>query len=191
MPPDPGAPGCVNAARPGRTRLCIGLSTTRSQPSEPLHFASASALCPAGWTADSDGERRADRRALMDEELSSTQWRTLQLTPLWVFSAIVGRQRDFDPLELAAFWRAVDEAAAGADGLAKAVPESLSANFAVLLKDFETEQRSVVTGLWDVVIILNGLDREVSRPLVATVLEIGERLCRARGSFGRVISRED
>jgi hypothetical protein len=42
-----------------------------------------------------------------------------------------------------------------------------------------------------VVIILNGLDREVSRPLVATVLEIGERLCRARGSFGRVISRED
>jgi len=127
----------------------------------------------------------------MDEELSPTQWRTLQLTPLWVFSAIVGRQRDFDPLELAAFWRAVDEAAAGADGLAKAVPESLSANFAVLLKDFETEQRSVVTGLWDVVIILNGLDREVSRPLVATVLEIGERLCRARGSFGRVISRED
>jgi len=127
----------------------------------------------------------------MDEELSPTQWRTLQLTPLWVFSAIVGRQRDFDPLELAAFWRAVDEAAAGADGLAKAVPESLSANFAVLLKDFETEQRSVVTGLWDVVIILNGLDREVSRPFVATVLEIGERLCRARGSFGRVISRED
>ena len=60
-----------------------------------------------------------------------------------------------------------------------------------MLKDFEDEQRSVVTGLWDVVRILNGLDREVGRPFVATVLEIGERFCRARGSFGRVISRED
>jgi hypothetical protein len=128
---------------------------------------------------------------VVDQELSPAHWRTLQLTPLWLLSAVVGRQRDFEPLELAAFWRAVDDAAAGADGLAHAVPTALSSNFSSMLKDFEDEQRSVVTGLWDVVRILNGLDREVGRPFVATVLEIGERFCRARGSFGRVISRED
>lgn len=127
----------------------------------------------------------------MDEELTPAQSRTLQLAPLWVLSAIVGRQREFHPLELAAFWRAVDDAAAGAVGLASAVPTALSSNFSQLLKEFEDEQRSVVTGLWDVVGILTRLDREVSRPFVATVLEIGERFCRARGSFGQVISRED
>ena len=128
---------------------------------------------------------------MVDDELSPAHWRTLQLTPLWVLSAILGRQRDFHPLELAAFWRAVDEAAAGADGLASAVPTALSSNFSQLLKDFESEQRSVVTGLWDVVGILTGLNREVGPPFVATVLEIGERFCRARGSFGQVISRDD
>ena len=128
---------------------------------------------------------------MVNEKLSQAQWRTLQLTPLWVFSAIVGRQRNFEPLELSAFWRAIDEAAAGADGLANAVPAALSSDFSAFLKGFEEEPRSVVTGLWDVVTILNSLDREVGPPFVATVLEIGERFCRARGSFGRVISRED
>ena len=85
----------------------------------------------------------------------------------------------------------MDSAAAGAEGLANAVPLSLSNNFSALLKGFEQEERSVVTGLWDVVGILSRLDLLVARPFVAMLLEIGESFSRARGSFGQVISRED
>jgi hypothetical protein len=127
----------------------------------------------------------------MEPELGSQDWRTLELSPLWVLCAVTGRQSGFHPLELAAFWRSVDNAAAGAQGLANAVPVSLSSNFSSLLKGFEQEQRSVVTGLWDVVGILSRLDMLVAKPFVAMLLEIGESFSRARGSFGQVISRED
>jgi len=128
---------------------------------------------------------------LMEPELGSRDWRTLELAPLWVLCAVTGRQSGFHPLELAAFWRSVDSAAAGAVGLANAVPVSLSDNFSALLKGFEQEERSVVTGLWDVVGILTRLDALVAKPFVAMLLEIGENFSRARGSFGQVISRED
>ena len=75
--------------------------------------------------------------------------------------------------------------------MANAVPVSLSSNFSSLLKGFEQEQRSIVTGLWDVMGILTRLDVLVAKPFVAMLLEIGESFCRARGSFGQVISRED
>ena len=128
---------------------------------------------------------------LMEDEFGSRDWRTLLLSPLWVLCAVTGRQSGFHPLELAAFWRSVDNAAAGADGLAHAVPVSLSNEFSATLKDFEQEERSVVTGLWDVVTILSRLDVLVAKPFVAMLLEIGESFSRARGSFGQVISRED
>lgn len=123
--------------------------------------------------------------------LTPAQWRTLQLAPLWVLSAIVGRQRNFEPLELSAFWRSVDGAAAGCGGLSAMAPEALSTGFAQFLVEFQDEPRSVVTGLWDVVAILNRLDPLVSEPFTAMLLSIGERFCRARGSFGQLISKDD
>ncbi len=49
----------------------------------------------------------------------------------------------------------------------------------------------MVTGLWDVTSILSTQDPLVALPFVAALLEVGERLSRARGSFGQLISRED
>ena len=133
----------------------------------------------------------ADEDLAPSHGLTGQQWRTLQLAPLWMFSAILGRQSHFEPLELSAFWRSVDKAAAGGSGLSGAVPESLSRDFAQFLLDFADEPRSVVTGLWDVVAILDRLDPLVSGPFLQTLMEICERFCRARGSFGQVISRDD
>jgi len=127
----------------------------------------------------------------VEQQFTAADWRTLRTAPLWVLSAIVGRQSRFNPLELAAFWRSVDSAAAGADGLANAVLVSFSDNFSGLLEDYEQDERSVVSGLWDVVAILRRLDILVSVTFTATLLEVGERVGRARGSFGQVISRED
>jgi len=127
----------------------------------------------------------------MDHELTPQDWRTLQTAPLWVLSAILGRQNRFDPLELAAFWRALDDTAAGSAGLANAVLVALSADFSARLREHEQEERSVVTGLWDVTAILSRLDSLVAAPFATALLEVGEQLSRARGAFGKVISRED
>ena len=125
----------------------------------------------------------------MDHELTPQDLRTLQTAPLWVLSAILGRQNRFDPQELAAFWRALDDTAAGSAGLANAVLVALSADFSARLH--EHEERSVVTGLWDVTAILSRLDSLVAAPFATALLEVGEQLSRARGAFGKVISRED
>ncbi len=127
----------------------------------------------------------------MERDLTAQQWRALQTAPLWVLSAIAGRQREFEPLELAAFWRAVDDTAAGAEGLAHTALTALSADLAARLRDHEGEERSVVTGCFHVTAILGRLDPAVSGPYITAVLEVGERLARARGAYGRVISRED
>lgn len=132
-----------------------------------------------------------DEDLALPDGLTGSHWHTLQLAPLWMFSAILGRQSNFEPLELSAFWRSVDMAAAGGSGLSRAVPASLSRDFERFIDEFAGESRSVVTGLWDVVAILDRLDPLVSRPFLQTVMEIAERFCRARGSFGQVISRDD
>ncbi|MET0866095.1 MAG: hypothetical protein ABWZ98_17315 [Nakamurella sp.] len=127
----------------------------------------------------------------MDGDLTQQDWQTLQTAPLWVLTAVVGRQSKFDPLELAAFWRVVDATAAGSDGLAKSVLEALSSNFSAQLALYERNEQSVVAGLWDVMSILKRRDVLVSGPFTAAMLEVGEGISRARGPFGQTISRED
>ncbi|MET0965445.1 MAG: hypothetical protein ABWZ02_03565 [Nakamurella sp.] len=127
----------------------------------------------------------------MERDLTQQDWQTLQTAPLWVLTAVVGRQSKFDPLELAAFWRVVDSTAAGSDGLAKTVLEMLSSNFSAQLARYEHNEQSIVAGLWDVMSILNRLDSLVRAPFTAALLEVGEGMSRARGPYGRTISRED
>jgi hypothetical protein len=127
----------------------------------------------------------------MERDLTQRDWQTLQTAPLWVLTAVVGRQSKFDPLELAAFWRVIDATAAGADGLAKTVLESLSGNFSAQLLLYEHNEQSVVAGLWDVMSILNRQDELVRRPFTTALLEVGEGISMARGPYGRTVSRED
>ena len=127
----------------------------------------------------------------MERDLTQQDWQTLQTAPLWVLTAVVGRQSKFDPLELAAFWRVVDATAAGSDGLAKIVLEALSGNFSAQLSLYEHNEQSVVAGLWDVMSILNRQDELVRQPFTAALLEVGEGISRARGPYGRTISRDD
>jgi hypothetical protein len=127
----------------------------------------------------------------MESDLTQQDWQTLQTAPLWVLTAVVGRQSKFDPLELAAFWRVIDATAAGSDGLAKTVLESVSGNFSAQLSLYERNEQSVVAGLWDVMSILNRQDALVRGPFTTALLEVGEGISRARGPYGRTISRED
>ena len=124
-------------------------------------------------------------------ELSTHDRRVLEAAPLWILTAVAGRQNRFEPQELAAFWRAVDGAAAGEVGLAHSTLLALSDDFSARLREHADESRSVVTGLWEVTAILARLDPLVSGPFVAALLEVARMLCTARGPYGRSISSED
>ncbi|MGS0686167.1 hypothetical protein ACVBEQ_13635 [Nakamurella sp. GG22] len=124
-------------------------------------------------------------------ELSADDRRTLESAPIWILTAVAGRQNRFEPEELAAFWRAVDGVAAGEVGLAHVSLLALSDDFSARLQEHADESRSVVTGLWDVTAILARLDPLVSGPFVAALLDVARMLCTARGPYGRSISSED
>ena len=52
-----------------------------------------------------------------ERDWSDAEWLTLQLGPVWVASALLGRSH-FDELEQEAFWRAVEDAPVGDSAVA-------------------------------------------------------------------------
>ena len=84
---------------------------------------------------------------------SDAEWHTLQLGPVWVISALLGRNR-FDELEQDAFWQAVDEAPVGDSALPWQLMQAISRNREWLLDEFMLDGRSIVTGLSQVTSLL-------------------------------------
>src|SRR5829696_5765473 len=58
---------------------------------------------------------------------SDAEWLTLQLGPVWVISALLGRNR-FDELEQEAFWQAVEDAPLGDAALTWQLMQAISRN---------------------------------------------------------------
>jgi hypothetical protein len=121
--------------------------------------------------------------------MRSEDVRTLQLAPLWVLSALVGRHVRFAEPDLAAFWDAVVCEALLAPQQARELLSSLTLDRAGLLLSLELDGRTVVCGLRDVVTVLGAQDRVdgYRRALV----RIGAAVARARGPYGAHISAED
>lgn len=121
--------------------------------------------------------------------MRSEDVRTLQLGPFWVLSALVGTHTRFDEPDLAAFWDALVSEGLRASADARALLGTMTRDRAGLLMDFELDERSVVSGLRDVVTVLGPDDRVAGyrRALV----RIGGSVARARGPYGRQISSED
>jgi hypothetical protein len=120
---------------------------------------------------------------------SDAEWLTLQLGPVWVISALVGRSR-FDELEQAAFWRAVDDAPEDSP-LSWQLMQAMTRNREWLLDEFLLDGRSIVTGLNQVASLLERVSPEVSRDVRESMLRVGSGLARARGPFGQRISDQD
>ncbi len=121
--------------------------------------------------------------------MRSEDVRTLQLGPLWVLSALVGTHTRFSELDLLAFWDAVVSEGLRAPQDARDLLSTLTVDRSGLLLDFELDERSVVSGLRDVVTVL-GPDERVEGYRRALV-RIGGAVARARGPYGRQISSED
>jgi hypothetical protein len=120
---------------------------------------------------------------------SDGEWLTLQLGPVWVVSALVGRSH-LDELEEAAFWRSVDDAPQDSP-LGWQLMRAMTLNREWLLDEFQLDLRSIVSGLNEVASLLERVPAAVSRDVRESMLRVGSGLARARGPFGQRISDQD
>ena len=120
---------------------------------------------------------------------SDAEWLTLQLGPVWVVSALLGRSH-LDELEQEAFWEGVD-AAPQDSPLGWQLMQAMARNRDWLLEEFPLDDRSIVSGLSEVASLLERVPLQVSRDVREAMLRVGSGLARARGPFGRRISDQD
>ncbi len=125
-------------------------------------------------------------------DLGPLEWRTLQLAPFWVLSALTGTYRGFDALDLAVFASALDAAAEAPGRLSADVIASVRADLDGVLRDYEADDRPIASGLGAVAEVLAHASvaeaRLVKLMLVGT---LGVGIARARGPYGRVATTED
>ena len=123
-------------------------------------------------------------------EWSDAEWLTLQLGPVWVVSALVGRVH-FDELEQEAFWEAVGDAPVGDYPLPWTLMQAITRNRDWLLDEFVLDDRSIISGLSRVATLLERVPVDISRATREAILRVGAGVARARGPFGRRITPED
>jgi len=124
------------------------------------------------------------------KEWSDAEWLTLELGPVWVASALLGRTH-FDELEQEAFWRAVEDAPVGDSPVAWQLMQSVTRHRDLLLDEFALDARSIISGLSEVTSLLERLPTAVSRETREAMLRVGAGLALARGPFGRRITDYD
>jgi hypothetical protein len=121
---------------------------------------------------------------------SDAEWLTLQLGPVWVISALLGRSH-FDELEQEAFWRAVEDAPIGESALPWQLMQAITRSRDWLLDEFILDNRSIITGLSQVTSLLERVPLDISRETREAILRVGSGVARARGPFGRRITEHD
>ena len=105
-------------------------------------------------------------------EWSDAEWLTLRLGPVWVISAVIGRNR-FDELEQEAFFDSVEQAPVGETALAWQLMQDISRDREWLFDEFFLDDRSIVSGLGQVASLLERVPPEVSRETRETMLRVG------------------
>lgn len=122
--------------------------------------------------------------------LEPAEMRTLQLGPFWVLSALAGTYNRFESYELAAFWDTVVAVALRTPRPAREILTSMAEDRSGLLLDFELDDRPVVSGLRQILEVLDRLEPETSSDFRLALLRIGTEIARHRGPYGRTITPE-
>jgi hypothetical protein len=126
------------------------------------------------------------------QEFTTDEWRTLQFAPFWIFCALVGRYRNFDELDFAAFRWALQSAVTGNGQLARDVLSTVVGDLDIMRLRFELDTRSIVTGLFEVTVVLRKAPVEQAELFKEALLsQVGAGVARARGRYGKIISEDD
>lgn len=123
------------------------------------------------------------------ETLAPAQQQTLRLAPLWVLSALVGRAR-LESWEMDALRDSVRAVLPTTTWLGS---EALRATLADpgLLEAHERDGRPITTGLLEAATVAASVGVGAASSMRSALLAVGEGVARARGPFGRSMSRED
>jgi hypothetical protein len=124
-------------------------------------------------------------------DLQPSEMRTLQFGPLWVLSSLAGTYNRFKSYELAAFWDTVVAVALRTPRPARDILTSMAEDRSGLLLDFELDDRPVVSGLCQIVAILDRIEPETSTDFRLALLRIGIAVGRNRGPYGRTLTPEN
>jgi hypothetical protein len=126
------------------------------------------------------------------DRYSPEEWRTLQLAPFWMFSAVVGAYDRYDPRDFQAFARCLEAAALAGGRLRRELLASVVADRDRLAEEFRAEPRTIGVGLFQVDAVLAKAGAEEAAGFKdMLVLEIGEGVARARGRYGSEMSDDD
>jgi hypothetical protein len=122
--------------------------------------------------------------------LEPAEMRTLQFGPFWMLSAVAGTYNRFKSYELAVFWDTVVAVALRTPFPARDILTSLAEDRSGLLLDFELDDRPVVSGLRQIMEILDRIEPETSSDFRFALIRIGADIARNRGPYGRTIMPE-
>ena len=126
------------------------------------------------------------------EKYTPEEWRTLQLAPFWIFSAVIGAYDRFDPRDFQVFVHCLEAATLAEGRLQREVLASVVAERDRLAEQFRSEPRSIGVGLFQVDAVLRKAGGEAAaRFKDMLVLDIGEGVARARGRYGTEMSEDD
>jgi hypothetical protein len=136
--------------------------------------------------------REGSRFVSEQDSFTWEEWRTLQFAPFWMFSAVVGSYRRFDPREYQAFIRCLEVVTTTHGGLSRELAASVVADPDRVLQAYGSDRRTIGVGLIQVDAVLQKTgNNEAAMFKDMLVSAIGEGVARARGRWGSEISDED
>jgi hypothetical protein len=107
-----------------------------------------------------------------------------------VLSAVAGTYNRFKTYELAAFWDTVVAIALRTSRPARDILTSMAEDHSGILLDFELDDRPVVSGVRQILEVLDRIDPQTSNDYRFALLRIGADIARSRGPYGRTITPE-
>jgi hypothetical protein len=120
------------------------------------------------------------------------EWRTLQLAPFWMFSAVVGAYNRFDQRDYRAFVRCLEAAAAAPGRVSRQVLASVVAQRDALTREYGRDQRTIGVGLGQVAALLEAAGPDEALLFKGVLVRgIGEGVARARGRYGEEVGEDD
>jgi hypothetical protein len=126
------------------------------------------------------------------DRFTAEEWRTLQFAPFWMFSAVVGSYRRFDPREYQVLIRCLEAAAASPGQLISELAASVLADHESLMRAYGRDRRTIGVGLAQVDRVLERSRHPEALPFKEMLVTgIAEGIGRARGRWGTEISEDD